>query len=89
MLSTGVDLSFTVHKFAKISSNPGNVHFEGLVHLLMYIRYNKTLGLKYYSYMNYAPVSELFRQASINTENQLMAFYDSSWQDFPDTDRST
>ena len=39
--------------------------------------------------MNDAPVSDLFRQASIKTENHLMAFSDSSWQDFPDTGIST
>ena len=39
--------------------------------------------------MIYAPVSELLRQAIIKTENQLMDFYDSSWQDFPDNGRST
>ena len=46
LLSTRVDLSFAVHKLAKFSANPGKVHFEGLVHLLRYIRDNKTLGLK-------------------------------------------
>ena len=49
LLSTRVDLSFAVHKLAKFSSNPGKVHFEGLLHLLKYIRDNKTLGLKYYA----------------------------------------
>ena len=49
LLSTRVDLSFTVHKLAKFSSNPGKVHFEGLLHILRYIRDNKTLGLKYYA----------------------------------------
>ena len=39
--------------------------------------------------MNDAPLSDLLRQASIKTENHLMAFCDSSWQDFPDTGRST
>ena len=39
--------------------------------------------------MNDAPVYDLLRQASINTDNQVMAFYDSSWQDFYDTGRST
>ena len=34
LLSTRVDLSFAEHKLAKFSSNPGKVHFEGLVHLL-------------------------------------------------------
>ena len=39
--------------------------------------------------MNDAPVTDLLRQASIKTENQLMYFSDSSWKDCPDTVRST
>ena len=35
--------------------------------------------------MKDAPLSDLSRQASIDTENQLMAFYDSSWKYCPDT----
>ena len=83
-----MNLSFAVHKLAKFSANPGKVHFEGLVHLLRYIRYNKTLGLKYYADLNDAPVTDLLRQANIKTKNNLMAFSDSSWQDCPDTGRS-
>ena len=82
-------LSFAVHKLTKFSSNPGKVHFEGLVHLLRYIRDNKTLVLKYYDDMNDAPLSDLLIQASIKTENKLMDFSDSSWQDFSDTGRCT
>ena len=89
LLSTRVDLSFAVHKLEKFSSKPGKVHFEGLVHLLRYIRYNKTLGLKYYSDVNDATVTGLLRQASIKTENHLMDFSDFSWQDCPDTGRIT
>ena len=89
MLYTRVGLSFAVHKLAKFSSNPGKVHFEGLVHLLRYIRGNNTLVLKYYSDMNDAPVSDLLIQASIKTENQLMAFSDSSCKYCLDTGRST
>ena len=47
------------------------------------------MGLKYYADMNDAPVTGLFRQASIKTDNCLMAFSDSSWRDCPDSDRST
>ena len=89
LLSTRVDLSFSVHKLAKISSNRGKVYFEGMVHLLRYIRYNKSLVLKYYANMNDAPVYGPLRKASIKTENQLMDFSDSSSQDCPDTGRST
>ena len=82
-------LSFAVQKLEKFSANPGKVHFDGLIHLLRYIRDNKTLGLKYYAGLNDAPVTDLFRQANIKTKNHLMAFSDSSWQDFPDTGRIT
>ena len=34
LLSTRVDLNFSVHKLAKFLSNPGRVNFEVLVHLL-------------------------------------------------------
>ena len=84
-----MDLSFAVHKLAKFSANPGKVHFEGLVYLLRYVRDNKTLGLKYYVDLNDAPVTDLLRQANIKTNNNLMAFSDSSCQDCPDTGRST
>ena len=47
LFSTKVEFSFTVHNLAKLSVNPGKVHFEGLVHLLRYIRDNKTLVLNY------------------------------------------
>ena len=60
---------FSVHKLANFSSNPGKVHFEGLVHLLIYIRDNNTLGLNYYSGMKYASLSDLLRQGNIKTEN--------------------
>ena len=89
LLSTIVGLSFAVHKLAKFLSNPGKVHYEALVHFLRYIRDNKTLGLNYYADMNDAPVSDLLRQDSIKTDNQLMSFSDYSWQIFPDTGRST
>ena len=52
-------------------------------------RDNKTLGLMYYADINDTSVTDILRQASIKNKNHLMAFYDSSWQDFPDTGRST
>ena len=74
-----MNMSFAVHKLAKFSANPGKVHFERLIHLLRYIRDNKTLVLKYYADINDAPVTDLLRQSSINTENHLMGFSNSIW----------
>ena len=47
------------------------------------------MGLKYYADLNDAPVTDILIQANIKTKNNLMAFSDSSWQDCPDTGRST
>ena len=58
------------------------------MHLFRYIRYNNTLGLKYYADMKDEPLSELLIQANINTNNRLIAFSDYIWQDYPDTRRS-
>ena len=67
LLSTRLDMCFEVHKLEKFSSNPGKVQFEGLVHLLWYIRDNNNLGLRYYAKIHYAPLSEILIQAIINT----------------------
>ena len=58
IFSTRVDLIFSVHKLETFSSNTLKVYFDSLVHLLRYIRYNKTMGLKYYDYMKDAPLSD-------------------------------
>ena len=89
LLYTKLYLSVVLHKFAKFSSNTGKLNFDGLVHLLRYMRQNKTLRLNYYADMKDAPLSDLLRQANTKTYNQLMAFYDYSWQDYIDTGRST
>ena len=88
-LSTRVYLSFAVHKLAKFSSNIGKVKFEGLVYLLIYTIDDNTWGLNYYDDIQYSLLSDLLRQASIKTENQLIYFYDSSCKYFPDNVRST
>ena len=84
-----MDLRFAVNNLEKFSANYGKVHFEGLIHFLRNIRDNKTLGLKYYADLNDASVTDLLRQANIKTNNHLMDFSHSSWQDFPDTGRSS
>ena len=47
------------------------------------------MGLKYYAYMNDAILSDLLRQANIKTDNKFMVLSYYSWQDYPDTGRST
>ena len=76
MYNSGFEFCST--QVSKVSSNPGKLHFEGMVHLLRYIREINTLGLKYYADMKYAPLSDLLIQANIKTDNQLIVFSYSS-----------
>ena len=89
LLSPIVYFNFSVQKLAKFLSNSGKVNFEGLVHLLIYIRYNKTLVLKYYADMKVLSLSDLLRQANISTKNQLTVFSCYSWKYFLYTGRIT
>ena len=56
---------------------------------MRYIRDNKTLGSKYYDNIKDATLYYLLIQPRIKTDHKFMDFYDSSWQDFPDTGRIT
>ena len=87
LLFTRVDLSFTVYKLEMFSSNPGKVNFEWLLNLLIYIRDNTNLVLKYSAGIRYETLSDLLGKSNIKTENQLVAFSGSCWQDCTDTDR--
>ena len=76
---TIVYLCFAAHKLKMFSSNPGKLHFEGLVHLLRYIRDNNNLGLRYYEKIEDAPLSDLLIKAIIKTESQLVVLSDFRW----------
>ena len=82
-------IEFFSAQLRNLSVNPVKVDFEGLIHLLGYIRDSKTSGLKYYADINDALVTDILRQANIKTKNHLMDSPDSSWQDCPYTGRST
>ena len=67
-----MDLCFIVHKLEKFPSNLGKLHFEILVHLLRYIRDNKTLELIYYAKIEDELLYGFLIHARINIDNQLM-----------------
>ena len=80
---------FCSTQVVKVFINSGKVHFEGLVKLLRYIRYNNNMGLIYYAKIDDAPLSELLIPDIIKNEKQLMVFSDYRLQYFPYTGRST
>ena len=67
---------FCSTKARKFSSNPGNVNFEGLVQLLIYIRDNNNFDPEYFAKIEDATISDLLRYGIIKNENQLVVFSD-------------
>ena len=90
ILNTYPRLQFAIRKLAKYMRLPGRVHFHAMKHLLHHIRCNHTFGLTYYSDVLDAPLSKMLHSHNIDPlESPLYVFADSSWQDCPDTGRST
>jgi hypothetical protein len=90
ILNTYPRLQFPIRKLAKYMRLPGKQHFRALLHLLHHIRCHHLCGLTFYSDVTEAPVSKLlFEQGIDPVASPFYVFADSSWQDCPDTGRST
>jgi hypothetical protein len=90
ILNTYPRLQFSIRKLAKFTRNPGLPHFKAILHLLHHVRCHHAAGLRYYSGVFDAPVSRLLFDEGIDpAKSPFYVFADSSWQDCPDTGRST
>jgi hypothetical protein len=89
-MNTFFYLHFAIRKVAKFMTRPGRVHHVAIAHLLRHLRCNtRTAGITYYSDISKAPVTQLLASIDAPTDFPLVMFTDSSWQDCPDTSRST
>ena len=89
LLNTRPDLMFAVTKLAKFMRMPGRFHFQAVIHVLKYLRDNSSLGIKYYHNITSAPVHKILLETGMPVIHDLVGMHDSSWQDCPDTGRST
>jgi len=89
LLNTYPKLQFAVRKLVKFSRMPGKNHFRAMLHTFHHIRCFHLVGLTFYSDVMDAPVSRLLFENDIPPNHPLIAYSDSSWQDCPDTGRST
>ena len=76
-------------KLAKFSRSPDRKHFKALVHLLQYVKSNPNKGLRFYSDIEKSPLYEMLSENGIEMFHRFIGLHDSSWQDCPDTGRST
>ena len=89
LLNTRPDLTFAVTKLAKFMRKPGRNHFKGVIHVLQYLRDNIQKGLKFYRHIEDSPMYDLLKQNNVKLDHNMFGMHDSSWQDCPDTGRST
>ena len=87
---TRPDICYAVNKLAKYSSNPGIKHYRGLLHLIGYVKAHPAKGIQFYRYIKDSPTFKLLQENDIHiSENSVVVFTDSSWNDCVDTGRST
>ena len=79
---------WATNKLAKSANNPGLKDFEALLHLFGYLRQYPDYAIKFYSDIKQSPVYKICTSQNIEMTG-LMGFSDASWQDCPDTGRST
>ena len=93
LLNTGTPLHFAIRKLARFNALPGKVHYKALIALLHHIRTHKCdYGLKFYPPGYEPPIYDVVRRCEpeFNFDlHPILIFCDSSWQDCPDTGRST
>jgi len=86
--NTRADILFAVCKLAKACQMPSAQDYDGLFWLLGYIKARPDLAICFYPSPQNNPIRTLCDANSV-PYSELCVFTDASWQDCPDTGRST
>jgi hypothetical protein len=92
LMNTFVKLNFAIRKLARFMQYPGKTHFKLLKHLLKHIQYHRCSGgIKFYANPKLSPLYQLLADNNLKEygDYTFLIFTDSSFQDCPDTLRST
>ena len=91
LMNTAFILHFAITKLGKFNALPGEKHFKAVKHILNHLRCNHTsFGITYYADPKRLPLNQLLKDhVGTELDSPLTLFTDSSWQDCPDTGRST
>jgi hypothetical protein len=87
-LNTRCDILWITNKLAKSANCPGLKDFEALMHVFGYLRKYPDYSVKFYGNMNDSPAQMICKQHKV-TPTEIIGFSDTSWQDCPDTGKST
>ena len=86
--NTRADILFAVCKLAKACIYPDAIDYRALTWLIGYLRRRPNYAIKFYPESTSNPIYEICHHHRIPCSN-LTVFSDTSWQDCPDTGRST
>ena len=63
---------------------------RAILHLIGFIKSTSSKGIKFYANIKYSPIHKMLEDNNIHiTEETVLTFTDSSWNDCSDTGRST
>ena len=91
-MNTFAKLQFAIRKLARFMRLPGKKHFKILKHLLMHLAsFPNSCGIKFYAQPEASPLHQHLRALDLHNicEYPIIAASDSSFQDCPNTSRST
>ena len=91
-MNTFIKLQYPIRKLARFMHLPGRKHFEYLKHLLLYLQSHPTCcGIKFYADPSKSPLHAHLKRNGLGEacHYPIIAASDSSFQDCPDTSRST
>ena len=87
---TRPDITYAVNKLAKFANNPGVMHYRALLHLIGFMKGNTGKGLKFHHDLKKTQLYSVLRENNIKvSQDSIITFTDSSWNDCIDTGRST
>ena len=93
LLNTGTPLHFAIRKLVRFNALPGKTHYKALITLLHHVWTHRCdYGLTFYLPGHEPPIYDLVRRCEPDFNfhlHPILIFCDSSWQDCPDTGRST
>ena len=87
-LNTRCDILWITNKLAKSSNCPGMKDYEALLHVFGYLRKYPDYSIKFHAKVSESPSHQICKRHEIEPTD-IIGFSDSSWQDCPDTGRST
>jgi hypothetical protein len=85
---TRPDIMFITCKLSKACHEPGIKDYEALLWLFGYLRKYPDYAIKFYHDVKQSPIYQIAKTQNI-PQGELTGFCDASWQDCPDTGRST